>query len=78
MSLADRGSDFGARGAVRYATGMPDPFAEPAGPDLDENGVDLAQIRALLRLTPEQRLRRMEEFVQSVLEVRECNDRPLR
>jgi hypothetical protein len=57
---------------------MQDPAAEPAPPDIDENGVDRAQIRALLRLTPEQRLRRMEEFVQSVLEIRELNERPLR
>ena len=57
---------------------MQDLAPEPAPPDIDENGVDRAQIRALLRLTPEQRLRRMEEFVQSVLEIRELNERPLR
>ena len=29
----------------------------PAAPDIDENGVDRAQIQAMLRLTPEERLR---------------------
>jgi hypothetical protein len=45
----------------------------PAEPDIDENGVDRAQIRAMLRLSPEERLRRVEEFVESVLEIRELN-----
>jgi hypothetical protein len=30
---------------------------EPTEPDLDENGVDRAQIREMLALTPEERLR---------------------
>jgi hypothetical protein len=48
-------------------------------PDIDENGVDRAQIRAMLALTPEERLRRVEEFVESVLEIRELNEaRPVR
>jgi hypothetical protein len=29
----------------------------PAAPDIDENGVDREQIRAMLRLTPEERPR---------------------
>ena len=41
----------------------------------DENGVDRTQIRALLRLSPAERLRRMEEFVESVLEIRELNEK---
>ena len=45
----------------------------PAAPDIDENGVDRAQIRAMLRLTPEERLRFVEDFVESVLEIRELN-----
>jgi hypothetical protein len=53
--------------------------ASPAAPDLDENGVDRAQIRAMLRLTPEERLRYVEEFVESALEIRELNaPRPVR
>lgn len=47
--------------------------APPAAPDIDENGVDRAQIRAMLRLTPEERLRSVEEFVEAALEIRERN-----
>ena len=43
------------------------------GTEIDENGVDRAQIRAMLALSPEERLRRVEEFVESVLEIRERN-----
>ena len=51
----------------------------PAAPDIDENGVDRAQIRAMLRLTPEERLRLVEDFVESALEIRELNAaRPVR
>jgi hypothetical protein len=51
----------------------------PATPDIDANGVDRAQIRAMLRLTPEQRLRYVEEFVEAALEIRDLNAaRPLR
>jgi hypothetical protein len=45
----------------------------PAAPDIDENGVDRAQIREMLRLSPEERLRRVEDYVESVLEIREIN-----
>jgi hypothetical protein len=59
----------------RGASGPP----SPAPPDIDPNGVDRAQIRAMLALTPEERLRRMEAFLQSALEIRELNaDRPVR
>ncbi len=53
-----------------------DPFAKNAqagGPEIDENGVDRAQIRAMLALSPEERLKRVEEFVESLLEIRERN-----
>jgi hypothetical protein len=40
----------------------------------DANGVDRTQIRAMLALSPEQRLRRMQQFVESVLEIRELNE----
>ena len=50
-----------------------------ARPDIDENGVDRAQIREMLRLTPEERLRRVEAFVEAALEIRELNEpRPVR
>ena len=53
-----------------------DPFevsAQPQGTEIDENGVDRAQIRAMLALSPEERLKKVEEFVESVLEIRERN-----
>ena len=43
------------------------------GTEIDENGVDRAQIRAMLALSPEERLRKVEDFVESVLEIRERN-----
>jgi hypothetical protein len=43
------------------------------GTEIDENGVDRAQIRAMLALSPEERLRKVEEYVESVLEIRERN-----
>ena len=36
-------------------------------PRLDENGVDLDQLDAFMRLTPAERLRQLEEFAQFVL-----------
>ena len=45
-------------------------------PDIDENGVDRVQIRAMLELTPEERLKRVEEFVAAALEIRELNGSP--
>jgi hypothetical protein len=59
--------------------GVAPPDDTPAAPDIDENGVDREQIRAMLRLTPEERLRYVEEFVESALEIRELNAaRPVR
>lgn len=40
----------------------------------DSNGVDRSQIREMLRLTPEERLQRVQEFVESFLEIRELNE----
>lgn len=42
---------------------------------VDDNGVDRTQIREMLRLTPEQRLRRVQEFVESLLELRALNEK---
>lgn len=47
--------------------------AEPADPDIDASGVDRAQIRAMLALSPEERLRRVQEFVEEALEIRDLN-----
>lgn len=53
--------------------------APRADPDIDENGVDRAQIRAMLQLTPEERLLKVEEFIASMIEIRELNEeRPVR
>lgn len=53
--------------------------AAPAADAIDENGVDRNQIRAMLRLTPEQRLLRVEEFVESLQQIRDLNEeRPVR
>jgi hypothetical protein len=55
------------------------PQGPPPSPDIDENGVDRAQIRAMLALTPAERLRKVEEFLEAALEIRELNGaRPLR
>lgn len=52
---------------------------EITGGDYDENGVDRTQIRAMLRLTPAERLQRLEEFVDSIVEIRELNEsKPVR
>jgi hypothetical protein len=58
---------------------LPDDDPAPVEPDVDDNGVDRAQIRAMLALEPEERLRRVEEFVEAALEIRELNAaRPVR
>ncbi len=49
---------------------------EPTTPDLDEAGVDRAQIRAMLDLSPEDRLRVSEEWLDSLLSIRERNEQP--
>jgi hypothetical protein len=48
-------------------------------PEIDVNGVDRAQIRATLQLTPVERLRRAEQFVEDTMQLWEQNGvRPLR
>jgi len=57
----------------------PEPTSEERASLADENGVDRSQIREMLRLTPEQRLARIQDFVESVLAIRELNEaRPVR
>jgi hypothetical protein len=57
----------------------PEPVLDERPSLADANGVDRSQIREMLRLTPEQRLARMQDFVESVLAIRELNEaRPLR
>jgi hypothetical protein len=48
-------------------------------PEIDANGIDRSQIRAALRLTPAERLRRAEQFMNDTLRIWEQNGiRPLR
>jgi hypothetical protein len=55
------------------------PREEPKAPDIDENGVDRAQIREMLRLTPSERLRVIENLADSIAEIRRLNGpRPIR
>jgi hypothetical protein len=54
----------------------PDPAAAPREPDIDENGVDLAQLRAMLDLTPAERLARVTAFMNALLALRPRSDRP--
>ena len=53
-----------------------DPAGDPGQPDIDENGVDLAQIRAMLDLTPAERLSRVTGFMSSLLAIRARNGNP--
>jgi len=46
------------------------PAPIPREPDIDENGVDLAQIRAMLDLTPAERLEWVTGFTRSLLAAR--------
>ena len=48
-------------------------------PEIDANGVDRAQVRATLRLTPVERLHRAQQFVEDTMRLWELNGvRPLR
>jgi hypothetical protein len=53
-----------------FLSGGPAPAAEP---DLDGNGVDLAQIRSMLDLTPEERLLVIQNLADSIAEIRDRN-----
>jgi hypothetical protein len=46
----------------------------PCEPDIDENGVDLAQIREMLALTPAERLTLVTNFINSLLAIRARNE----
>ena len=60
---------------------MPEPerVEEPAsvegdlGGDYDASGIDRTQIRAMLALSPEERLDRLQSFAESVLAIRAEN-----
>ena len=45
----------------------------PSEPDIDENGVDRAQIRQMLELTPAERLLVIENLADSIAAIRRLN-----
>jgi hypothetical protein len=47
--------------------------ATPVEPDVDENGVDLTQIRDMLARTPGERLALMTEYMNSLMAIRARN-----
>lgn len=47
--------------------------AAPAEPDIDEYGVDRAQIRAMLALSPAERLLVIQNLADSIAEIRRLN-----
>ena len=58
---------------------LPADSQAPIQPTFDQNGIDREQIRQMLKLSPEERLRRVQEFVEAALELRELNEkRPIR
>ena len=58
---------------------LADPDAVPCEPDIDANGVDLAQIREMLDLTPAERLLVIQNLADSIAEIRALNGpRPVR
>ena len=53
---------------------LPDISQDEAPPDIDERGVDRAQIRRMLALSPLERLRWLEEIMQAIAVIRELNE----
>ena len=51
----------------------PDERLVPVEPDLDDAGVDLAQIREMLDLTPAERLLVAQNLADSIAEIRALN-----
>lgn len=45
----------------------------PRAPDIDQNGVDRAQIREMLDLTPAERLLVIQNLADSIAEIRRLN-----
>lgn len=49
------------------------PDVMPCAPDIDANGVDRAQIREMLELTPAERLLVVQNLADSIAEIRRLN-----
>ncbi len=47
---------------------------DPTAPDYDEAGVDLSLIRCMLALTPDERLRLLEERINEIMAIWEFRD----
>jgi hypothetical protein len=50
-----------------------EPELAPGEPDIDDNGVDRAQIREMLDLSPAERLLVIENLADSIAEIRRLN-----
>jgi hypothetical protein len=50
------------------------PDVVPCDPDIDESGVDRAQIRRMLDLTPAERMLVIENLADSIAEIRRLNE----
>jgi len=64
----------GRRKLGRMTGLLPTSESSPGELHVDQDGVDRGEIRAMLLLTPEERLSRLEEFLQSALEIRHLNE----
>ena len=53
------------------------PGADARAPDYDENGVDLSLVRYSLSLTPTQRLKAVENFMNAMASVRSAGPLPV-
>jgi hypothetical protein len=51
----------------------PDACPVPVEPDLDDSGVDLAQVREMLDLTPADRLLVVQNLADAIAEIRALN-----
>jgi hypothetical protein len=49
------------------------PASGPCDPDIDANGVDRAQIREMLALTPAERMLAVQNLADSIAEIRRLN-----
>jgi hypothetical protein len=50
-----------------------EPELVPGEPDIDDNGVDRAQIRQMLNLSPAERMLVIENLADSIAEIRRLN-----
>jgi hypothetical protein len=58
--------------AVPVSSSLPAAATDVAKPDYDENGVDLSLVRYSLSLTPTQRLKAVENFMNAMASVRKA------